>query len=334
MRKLASLIIVLLVAAVAAGGWLVMDLRRFLETPLAVGEGLDYSVPAGASLRGVARDLARRGVVDRPRYLLWLARWRAVDDRIKAGEYHVPAGTRPRGLLDLMVSGRVRQYALTLVEGWSFAEVRAAIAEHPQIESTLADADAGAVMAALGHADQHPEGRFFPDTYHFPAGTTDVEFLARAHDTMARVLAAQWADRAEGLPYARPDEALVMASIVEKETGVPQERPAIAGVLVRRLLRDMRLQTDPTVIYGLGEAFDGNLTRAHLRTDNPYNTYTRAGLPPTPICMPGRAAIHAALHPADGDALYFVARGDGSHHFSATLREHNRAVHRFQLGGR
>jgi UPF0755 protein len=187
-------------------------------------------------------------------------------------------------------------------------------------------------MAALGHPDLDAEGRFFPDTYLFPRGTTDIAYLKRAYAAAEKNLEEQWAARASDLPYRSPYEALIMASIVERETAVPDERPMIAGVFIRRLAKGMRLQTDPTVIYGLGESFDGNLRKRDLLADAPYNTYTRAGLPPTPICLPGRAALAAALHPAAGDALYFVARGDGSHQFSATLQEHEAAVRRYQLG--
>ena len=241
-------------------------------------------------------------------------------------------GLTPAALLDLLVSGKVIEYSLTLVEGWTFAQVLEATRSHPVLVQSLApDAGPGDVMTALGHPGEHPEGRYFPDTYQFPRGTTDLQVLARSYDRMAEVLAREWDARAEGLPITDPYEALTLASIVEKETGRAEERPAIAGVFVRRLEKGMLLQTDPTVIYGLGDAFDGNLRRRDLERDTPYNTYTRAGLTPTPICMPGRDAIHAVLHPADGDALYFVATGDGGHHFSATLSEHNRAVRRYQL---
>ncbi len=325
--------------AAAAGAWLAADLHAFLDRPLRLPpEGIVHEVAPGTSLAALAHALAARGVLDRPRYLVWYARWRGIARRIRAGEYHLPAGTTPRGLLEMLVAGRVRLHRLTVVEGWTFRELRAALRAHPAIVQTLGDADGAAVMAEIGHPGEHPEGRFLPDTYRFPKGTTDVAFLRRAYEAMEAFLARAWAGRAPGLPLASPYEALVLASIVEKETSVPEERPLVAGVFVRRLARGMRLQADPTVIYGLGEAFDGNLRRRDLRRDTPYNTYTRAGLPPTPICLPGRASIEAVLHPAPGDALYFVAKGDGTHHFSATLAEHERAVRRYQLrrgaGGR
>jgi UPF0755 protein len=226
----------------------------------------------------------------------------------------------------------VVQYPLTLVEGWTFRQVMEALQADERLEHLIEDPSAEAVMARLGRRGVHPEGRFFPDTYHFTRGSSDLDILKRAHAAMERVLAEEWEARADGLPIESPDEALILASIIEKETGLASERAEIAGVFVRRLRLGMRLQTDPTVIYGLGDDFDGNLRRADLRNDHPYNTYVHAGLPPTPIALPGREAIRAALNPADGETLYFVARGDGSHAFSVTLEEHNRAVRKYQLG--
>lgn len=327
-RILGFLILVLSLSA----GWAWQDYHGFLDAPLSLPEqGLVYQVRPGTHVRQIASELAARDVLQAPLYLRLYARLSGLAPRLKAGEYRLTPGLTPRGLLALLVSGRTVQYPLTLLEGWTFAQVRQALAAQPQLVQTLAGQDDAALMAALGHAGQHPEGRFFPDTYHFPRGTTDLDFLRRAYDRMQQVLAAEWQGRAEGLPLDSPEQALALASIVEKETGVADERARIAGVFVRRLQRGMRLQTDPTVIYGLGEGFDGNLRRRDLLHDTPYNTYTRAGLPPTPICLPGEAAIHAALHPADGRALYFVARGDGSHQFSATLEAHNAAVRRYQL---
>ena len=253
--------------------------------------------------------------------------------RLKVGEYDLPPGTTPIDLLHLFVSGKTVQYGLTLLEGWSFKQVRAAIAAQPQIVQTLAGVDDAGVMVRLGAPGMHPEGWFYPDTYHFPRGTTDVEFLRRAHTLMQETLEREWSQRSEGLPLKTPYEALILASIVEKETGVPEERPLIAAVFIGRLNKGMRLQTDPTVIYGMGDRYDGNIRKSDLLRDTPYNTYTRAGLPPTPIAMPSAAAIHAVLHPADSDALYFVATGEGRHHFSATYEEHRAAVIKYQLGG-
>ncbi|ROR32629.1 endolytic transglycosylase MltG [Inmirania thermothiophila] len=325
----------LVLAASLGGGWLLWDYRVALDRPLAVPPaGLTLEVAPGESLRSLARRLAADGVLHRPLYLVAHARLEGVATRIQAGEYQIPAGETPRTLLARLVAGRVVQHRLTLVEGWTFAQVRAALEAEPALRQTLRGLPDAEVMARLGRPGEHPEGRFFPDTYQFPRGGTDLDLLRRAYEAMARHLAREWAGRAPGLPLETPYQALILASIVEKETGVAAERPLIAGVFIRRLQRGMRLQSDPTVIYGLGAAFDGNLRRADLRRDTPYNTYTRAGLPPTPIAMPGLDAIRAVLHPAPGDALYFVARGDGTHVFSATLAEHRRAVARYQRGGR
>jgi UPF0755 protein len=235
-------------------------------------------------------------------------------------------------LLNKIVAGEVEQFFLTIVEGWTFRQMLAAVHQHPEIDKKLAELNDEEIMRTLNLPAVHPEGQFMPDTYHFPDGTTDIQFLKRGWKAMQDYLHAQWQQRDEGLPLKSPYEALILASIVEKETGLARERPEIAGVFVRRLQKGMKLQTDPTVIYGIGPQFDGNIRRKDLRKDTPYNTYTRYGLPPTPIALPGKAAIKATLHPADGNSLYFVAKGDGSHQFSDTLDEHNRAVRRFQLG--
>ena len=236
-------------------------------------------------------------------------------------------------LLDNMVRGKVVQYSLTLVEGWTFKQMMAAINAHPSITHTLTGLTNSQLMTQLGWADQHPEGHFYPDTYSFSRGFSDVAFLQRAHRMMVQRLASEWRQRDTTVPYKTPYDALIMASIVERETGAAEERAQIAGVFVRRLKIGMALATDPTVIYGIGASFDGNLRKRDLQTDTPYNTYLRRGLPPTPIAMPGGDAIHAALHPASGKTLYFVARGNGTHYFSETLQEHNNAVRKYQLGG-
>jgi len=326
----AGFVITLLVVA-AGVSWYAMDQRRSLDEPLALpAGGIDYTLPAGASLHGLARDLAERGVLANPKALVVYARWHGRAGAIKAGEYRIEAGTTAITLLDQLIAGRVVQHALTLVEGWTFKQMMAAVAADERLEHSLNGLTADAIMTRLGLAGLHPEGQFFADTYYFPRATSDVAFLRRAHGAMGEFLAAAWAEREPGLPLKTPEEALILASIIEKETGAAVERPRIAGVFVSRLRKGMRLETDPTVIYGMGEAFDGNLRRRDLRTDTPYNTYTRKGLPPTPIAMPGAAAIHAALHPHTDDALFFVAKGDGSHHFSATYEEHQQAVNRYQ----
>jgi len=316
-------------------GWLLMDVQDFLSSPLLKNsEPFDYMIKPGTSLKHLVRDLENDNVINHPSYLVWYARWHGVANRIKAGEYEFLPAIKPDEFIDQIVSGRVKQYSLTLIEGWSFDQLMDAVNQHEMLEHTLAGLDHEAIMARLGWPDQHPEGRFFPDTYRITRGMTDVAFLQRAHEAMEERLAQEWQQRDDDLPYNSPYEALIMASIIEKETAVTEERRQIAGVFVRRLQKRMRLQTDPTVIYGLGERFDGNLTRRDLKLFTPYNTYLNYGLPPTPIAMPGEASIHAALHPESGDALYFVARGDGTHHFSASIEEHNRAVAKYQLGKR
>ena len=315
------------------GGWFAWEYKVFTETPLALKEPLLLEVKPGASVAALARNLRGHGLLNEPRYFTLLARISGQGRKIKAGEYRLEPGLTPADLLALLVAGRSVEYSITLVEGWSFRQMMAAIHAHDLLTHTLSELDDAAIMNRLGRPGEHPEGRFFPDTYRFPRGETDLSLLKRAYERTESVLAEEWERREEGLPLKDPYEALILASIVEKETGQAAERPEIAGVFTRRLRKGMLLQTDPTVIYGMGESFDGNIRRKDLRTDTPYNTYTRKGLPPTPIAMPGREAIHAALHPADGKTLYFVAKGDGSgeHYFSATLKEHNWAVRKYQL---
>jgi UPF0755 protein len=324
-----------LMAVVAALVYGALQYRAFVKHPLSLPRaGLVITIPSGSSLQGLASELHELGVIARPRFLVLLGRQMNAASRIKAGEYHLQQGTTPPGMLEKLIEGDVVQHALTIVEGWTFRDLMSQIHGNDVLVPTLEDLDESQIMERLGQPDVSPEGRFFPDTYHFPRGTTDLEFLERARDVMDRHLREAWEQRAEGLPLQSPDEALVLASIVEKETGAAGERDRIAGVFIRRLRKGMRLQTDPTVIYGLGDEFDGNLRTRDLKTDTPYNTYTRVGLPPTPIAIPGMGSINAVLHPADGDTLYFVAKGDGSHYFSSSLREHNKAVRKYQLAGR
>ncbi|MFO1377521.1 MAG: endolytic transglycosylase MltG [Steroidobacteraceae bacterium] len=285
-------------------------------------------VPQGTSLNAVARLLEARGVLSASLPFVVLGRLEAASSRLKAGEYALRAGSSPQDVLELFVSGQVVAHRVTLLEGWTFQQAVAAVRAHEAVEKTAAGGDPVALAAALGRPDGGVEGRLFPDTYTFPRGTTDVELLRRAATALDDRLQRAWRERAEGLPLASPAEALVLASLVEKETAVDDERPLVAGVFVNRLRLGMRLQTDPAVIYGMGAAFDGNLRRQDLRRDTPYNTYTRAGLPPTPIALPGAASIVAATRPASTGALYFVAsgQGDGRHRFASTLAEHNRNV--------
>ena len=310
------------ISLLLAWGW--MEYRDFTREPLRLAPGgMIYSLKPGASVHSLAADLARRGVLEQPLFLRLLARQSGLASRLKAGEYAIPPGTTTPRLLEILSSGRVIQHTLTLVEGWTFKQMLAAIRRDPVLEQTLAGLGPKEIMRRLGHPGQDPEGRFYPDTYLFPRGSSDLAFLRRAYQRMQRLLADEWRQRQPGLPLKSPDEALILA--------LPAERPQIAGVFIRRLRKGMRLQTDPTVIYGLGEAYDGNIRRRDLQRDTPYNTYLHKGLPPTPIAMPSGASIHAVLHPAEGDALYFVATGDGGPHFSASLQEHNRAVRRYQL---
>lgn len=307
--------------------------QQFLQQPLAVpADGLVYAVKSGSSLSGLANELRQLGVIEQPRFLTLLGRELDAAHRLQAGEYRLEPDMTPRELMQALIDGDVIQYSHTIIEGQTFRELLAAIRTNDAITTTLESGHDNEIMAVLGYADEYPEGRFLPDTYYFPRGTTDVEFLQRAYAATAQRLATAWQDREKGLPLEDSYQALILASIVEKETGRTDERPRIAGVFIQRLRKGMRLQTDPTVIYGMGEDFDGNIRRRDLQTDTPYNTYTRSGLPPTPIAMPGVDAIQAVMHPDENGYLYFVARGDGSHYFSRTLQEHNMAVKKYQLG--
>ena len=320
-------------AAVAIAGVVAYSaLQRWLDAPLTIdGAAVIIEIPRGQPLARTAEELEARGVLDHAVWLRAYARYTGADARIKAGEYEVPAGTTPRGLLELLESGAVVQHAVTIVEGWTFRDLRRALARAEHLDQTLAERDDAAVMEALGEPGAHPEGLFFPDTYLFGKGTSDLEILRQSRAKMREELEAAWSARADDLPIASPYEALVLASIVEKETALASERARIAGVFTLRLRRGMRLQTDPTVIYGLGPTFDGNLRRRDLERDGPYNTYTRAGLPPTPIALPGTGSLRAAVQPDVRGELYFVATGlpDGSHEFSKTLAEHEAAVRRY-----
>lgn len=327
-------IIVALLAAVGWGAylWVRDDMQRWQDSPLLLPEDkVLYEIRSGMSVRAVAEDLQARGYLSQPLYFRALAQERQLAEKLKSGEYVIERGMTPLALLDRFAAGRTVEYSITLVEGWSFAQVRAALEQHPVLINTFKGQDEAAIMQRLGHPGEYPEGRFFPDTYHIRRGSSDAEVLARAYERMDKLLLVSWSRRAADLPYQIPYEALIMASLIEKETAVAGERPLIAAVFLHRLRLGMKLQTDPTVIYGMGAAYDGNLRKRDLETDTPYNTYTHLGLPPTPIAMPGRDAIEAALHPADTAALYFVSRGDGSHQFSNTIEEHNRAVARYQL---
>jgi len=330
-RKLVLLLQIGLVSAGLLLGFSAWKLDSALKQPLNLTQEQLLDVPAGSTPTGTFNRLEADGVLDGAFWLRLYWRFNLDGQPLHSGEYRMTPGLTAEGLIGLWQRGEVVQYSLTLVEGWNFRQVRSALAKHEKIVQTLSGLSDSQVMDKLGHPGVFPEGRFFPDTYRFVRGMTDVEFLKKAYNRLDDVLAQEWSKRAADAPYTDPYQALIMASLVEKETGVPEERGQIAGVFVRRMKIGMLLQTDPTVIYGLGERYNGKLTRAHLKEANPYNTYMIAGLPPTPIAMVGREAIHAALNPVSGSSLYFVARGDGSHIFSDDLDAHNAAVREFQL---
>lgn len=329
MRRLAVVALVTLALGIALAGAGTMWLRSYLAAPLAIpAEGYALDVPAGSSWSAIVRKLAADDLVAFPSVLVAYGQFTGQAGRVQAGEYRLPVGMTAQALLQLLESGQVLLHKLTLVEGWTVVDILRAVRAEPALDPTLRASTATELARELDLPWPSAEGAFLPETYLFARGETDRALLARAHAALRARLARAWEQRQPGLPLDNPYELLVLASIVERETALASERPQIAGVFVRRLEIGMRLQTDPTVIYGLGSRFDGNLTRPHLETDSPWNTYTRDGLPPTPIAAPGGAAIDASARPADGTALFFVAtgRGDGSHRFSATLREHEAAV--------
>lgn len=330
-RKFLLLLETGLVLAGLGLGFAYWQQSEALHQPLNVTQEQMLDVPVGSTPGGLLNRLQTDGVIKDAFWLRLYWRFNLSGEALHSGEYRMTPGMDAQSLLALWQRGEVVQYSLTLVEGWNFRQVRAALGKQPKLEQTLGNLSDSELMAKIGHPDVFPEGRFFPDTYRYVRGMTDAEILKQAYKRLDDVLNEEWAKRAADAPYTDPYQALIMASLVEKETGVPQERGQIAGVFVRRLQLGMLLQTDPTVIYGLGERYNGKLTRAHLKEPTPYNTYVIAGLPPTPISLVGREAIHAALNPVAGRSLYFVARGDGSHVFSADLDAHNAAVREFQL---
>ena len=329
--RVLALLVLLAVAGAVAYGW--VDYQRFVRSPLAVSaQTPSVDVGKGSNLRDVVALLREQRVTTAgPLYWRVLAEQLRVAGRLHAGEYALTAGMTPRDLLLNMAAGKVLQRNFTIVDGWTFRDLRQALAKAEKLRQDGAGLDDAQLMAKLGAPGEMPEGRFLPETYAYVKGDTDLDILRRAHAAMAKMLDTLWAQRDKQVPLATPYDALILASIVEKETGRAEERPRIAGVFVRRLQNHMLLQTDPTVIYGMGESYAGNIHKSDLVTDTPYNTYTRQGLPPTPIAMPGKPAIEAALHPAQGTELYFVSRGDGSHVFSSSLDEHNRNVACYQL---
>jgi UPF0755 protein len=332
MRRLLQLLALLVFLAAVGAVAIVWWSNKWLQQPLAgLQERTTFEVPRGVSMRSVAADLHARGLLDQPQVWVVWSRLMRRDSALKAGEYALQPGLTPRGLLSLLSSGQVLLHSITFIEGSTFADVRNALVANDAVRNDNGSRSDADIMRALGEPQLHPEGQFFPDTYRFPRGTTDLELLTIAHRRLQDELRKAWEHRAPALPFASPYEALTLASIVEKETALERERAQIAGVFVERLRRGMRLQTDPTVIYGMGVAYDGNIRRTDLSRDTPYNTYTRPGLPPTPIALPGLASLQAAVQPDVSGALFFVATGagDGSHFFSKTLAEHNSAVKRY-----
>jgi len=332
MRRFLQVLVLLVILAAIGVGAIAWWSNKWLQQPIAgLQERTTFEVPRGASTRGVASALHARGLLDRPQ--IWVA-WSRVtrrDSALKAGEYELQPGLTPRGLLALLSSGQVLLHSITFIEGSTFADVRNALVANDAVLNENADRSDADIMRALGEPDVHPEGQFFPDTYRFTRVSTDLELLAIAHRRLQDELGRAWENRAADLPLAGSYEALVLASIVEKETALERERAQIAGVFIERLRHGMRLQTDPTVIYGMGVTYTGNIRRTDLSRDTPYNTYTRRGLPPTPIAIPSRESLQAAVQPDVSGALFFVATGagDGSHYFSKTLAEHNLAVKRY-----
>lgn len=329
-KNLAKVFTIIVMLALIAS-YFAAKIYSEVHTELSLTEPETIVFSRGSTIRTLANQLIEKNLLENRNALIIWGKIRRQDTRLQAGEYLITPGTSLAGLLNNMVSGNVVQYSITLIEGFTFRQSLEMIQQNPRITPTLINLSDEEIMLRLGHEGEHPEGRFYPDTYYISSGFTDAELLSRAYDSMQEILSEEWRQREEGLPYDSPYEALIMASIVEKESAIAEERPLIAGLFVNRLRKKMRLQTDPTVIYGI-ENYDGNIRFRDLRKDTPYNTYTRSGLPPTPIALPGRGAIHATLHPEKTDYLYFVAFGDGSgkHVFSTNLEDHEKAVDKYQ----
>ena len=324
-----------LLGTVIAISVLVIQFLRFQYQTVSISEpGRTFTIESGSNIKMIAQQLSLEEIIDDPWLFILLAKIKGVEKSVRAGEYRLQQAQSPSDLLELFTRGQPILYSFTVIEGWAFRQMISEMQHYPFIVNTLKGKSDAEIMTALGYQGRHPEGLFFPDTYSFPKGTSDLDFLQRAYHLMQKHLQREWDDRAKNLPITSSYDALILASIIEKETGVAYERPLIASVFTRRLQKNMRLQTDPTVIYGLGEGFDGNIRFRDLKKDTPYNTYLHKGLTPTPIALPGLDSIRAALHPAESKALFFVAKGDGTHYFSNTLEEHNKAVRKFQLKGK
>ena len=331
MKKVLYICLILFLSTIATIGWVVYDYSNFTKSSLGIGmHSVKYIVPPGSSMSSLSKRLEGDGIISNRHYFGIMARFDGTANQIKAGEYDILPGMNPRDLLQLFVKGKVKQYSLTIVEGRTFKQLLADLHANKILKHDLQGLSNEQIMEKIGAKGLHPEGMFYPDTYYFPRGTSESQFLKRAYKVMQKKLAKLWEQRNKNTLLKSSYEALILASIIEKETAVASERERISGVFTRRLKKGMRLQTDPTVIYGMGDSYNGDIRFRDLKKDTPYNTYTRKGLPPTPIAMAGEAAIFAALHPAKGKELYFVARNDGTHVFSDTLKQHNRAVDKYQ----
>ena len=324
MKKLFNLFLLVLMLGIAGIGYYALKPLALPATPF------EFTLKQGSSLKSTARQLQQSGLLDHGWQFAWLARLLGKSGQLKAGNYALERPVSPLQLLKIVSSGEVSLSQISVIEGWTFKQMREALNANPDITHDSASLSDEQILQQIGATETHPEGLFFPNTYYFAAGSSDLKILKRAYQTMQKHLQQLWLAREPDLPLQTPYQALILASIIEKETGTPGDRDMIAGVFVNRLRKGMLLQSDPTVIYGLGEKFDGNLRKRDLLADNPYNTYRRKGLTPTPISLPGAASLQAALHPAKTDALYFVARGDGSSQFSSSLSKHNEAVDRYQ----
>lgn len=334
MKFLKWLFILILLAGSVVAFLAYKEYQSFIETAVAVpAEHTIFSVEKGSSFSKVANQLESKQLIKSAVLFKVLAKSRQQEAKLKTGEYQLPEAVKPIELLDILTSGRSLQYKQVIIEGKSFKQLVESIKSNPNLQQTLSDDDYASIMEKLGSDFSNPEGMFFPDTYNFPRNTTDLQFLQRSYEDMQNYIQKAWDERAPNPHIKTPYEALILASIVEKETGHEAERPMIARVFLNRLEKGMMLQTDPTVIYGMGDKYEGNIRKKDLKSDNPYNTYTRYGLPPTPIATPGRKAIDAVMHPPEGDALYFVAKGDGTSYFSKTYREHRKAVIKYLLDG-